>query len=76
MAAEYRVSGEKCRDRVRELREKVKTHDMTESEKLLLRRRITMLSAMARDAVAISKYLESYYERSCGKYVRCSRKGA
>jgi hypothetical protein len=61
MSAEYRESGEKCRCRVRELNTILSTEAMGETERLLLRRRVSILSTMARDAIAISRYLENYY---------------
>ena len=61
MSAEYRESGEKCRRRVRELNAILSTEVMGETERLLLRRRVSILSTMARDAIAISRYLENYY---------------
>ena len=61
MAAEYRMSGELCRTRIRELNEKLRTEKMCEMEKLRLRRRILLLETMLRDTMATAAYLENYY---------------
>ena len=61
MASEYRESGEKCRQRVKELNTILSTEVMGETERLLLRRRVSILSTMARDAIGISRYLDNYY---------------
>jgi len=61
MAKEYRESGEKCRSRVKELTTILETEYMSETERILMRRRVSVLSTMARDAIAISRYLENYY---------------
>ena len=62
MAEEYRISGEKCRKRLYELRRALCAQNLPEGEKYLLRRRITILDDMAREATAISKYLAHYYD--------------
>ena len=54
--------------------EKLKKEKMCEMDKLRLRRKIHMLSNMARDAIATSNYLENYYgdeknERKKAEYV-------
>ena len=36
---------------------------MSETECLILRRRITLVSAMARELIATSNYLAHYYDR-------------
>ena len=61
LAKEYRASGEACRLRAQQLTEMLVTEEMGEMEKMRLRRRICILMAMARDAIATSKYLENYY---------------
>lgn len=66
LAVEYRESGERCRRRVRELQDELDREAMGETERLLLRRRISVLSAMERDAIATSRYLEHYYGRNKG----------
>lgn len=74
LSGEYRKSGELCRVRAEELSEKLKKEKMCEMDKLRLRRKIHMLSNMARDAIATSNYLENYYgdeknERKKAEYV-------
>lgn len=74
LSGEYRESGELCRMRVQELEAKLKKEKLCETEKLRLRRKIYMLSTMARDAIATSRYLENYYgdeknERKEAEYV-------
>ena len=74
LSGEYRKSGERCRGRAEELGEKLKKEKMCEMDKLRLRRKIHMLSNMARDAIATSNYLENYYgdeknERKKAEYV-------
>lgn len=61
LAHEYRISGELCRRRVTELRQRMTEDVLSESEKLVLYRRITILSAMARDTIATSNQLARYY---------------
>ena len=63
LASLYRESGDKCRSRLAELEEKLESQPMSNTERLRLRREICLLSGMARDAIAISNYLENYYER-------------
>lgn len=68
LSVEYRASGEACRTRFKELKEELSTAELSENEKLKLRRRITILTAMSRDAIAISNYLANYYtggKRKC-----------
>lgn len=62
LAAEYRETGEKCRAAARELR-RGEQLPMSETECLILRRRITLVSAMARELIATSNYLAHYYDR-------------
>lgn len=64
LSVQYRDEGEKIRVRVRELREVV-DKPMSETERLALRRRIVILSSMAREAIATSNYLRHYYETEC-----------
>lgn len=77
LAKEYRASGEACRLRAQELSEVLLHEKMGEMEKMRLRRRICILNAMARDAIATSKYLENYYgddENGKQKHVREGRR--
>ena len=74
LSGEYRKSGEVCRTRADELEIRLKREKMCEMEKLRLRRKISMLTNMARDAIATSIYLENYYgvdknERKKAEYV-------
>ena len=62
LSKEYRSSGEKCKKRVNEISEKLGTGNLTDLERIVMKRRITMLSAMARDAIEISNRLANYYE--------------
>ncbi len=61
LAEQYRETSEKCRARLRELRERVKDGSIGETERLVLRRKCTILDGMARETAAISKYLANYY---------------
>lgn len=49
------------RCRISELRTRLRTEQLTESEKILLRRRICVLESMARDSRATGRYLKRYY---------------
>jgi len=62
LSVQYRESGEQIRARVRQLREEV-DQPMSETERLALRRRIVILSSMAREAIATSNYLRNYYTK-------------
>lgn len=62
LSVQYRESGEKIRVRVRQLKEEV-DKPMSETERLALRRRIIILTSMAREAIATSNYLRRYYEK-------------
>ena len=64
LAKEYRISGEMCRKRAKELNKIIKNRRLNESEKLMLRRRITILSAMARETIETANKLADYYGRS------------
>lgn len=61
LSAQYRESGEKCRRRVEELRLILETEPMSETERLILRRRIYIIAGMARQTIATSNYLKNYY---------------
>ena len=50
LAEEYRENGEACRIRADQLTQLLITEKLGEMEKLRLRRRICVLTAMARDA--------------------------
>ena len=61
LSVQYRESGEKCRRRVEELLLELRTQPMSETERLLLRRRIYILSTMAKQTIATGRYLGRYY---------------
>ena len=61
LAVEYRENGEKCRRRSSELDELLRCCELTEMQRLTLRRRMAIIDAMARDAIATSNYLRVYY---------------
>lgn len=67
LAVQYRESSEKCRRRQMELKSIMLTALMSETERLLLRRRIYMLGSMAREAMATSNYLKNYYGKRGGE---------
>lgn len=61
LAFEYMESSKKCRGRAAELRKLIEDENVCETDRLLLRRRCTILEGMARETAAISKYLANYY---------------
>ena len=61
MSKEYRKSGELCRGRVREIKAELERGNAKGGEKLVLQRRLTVLSAMARDTIELSNKLRRYY---------------
>ena len=63
LAGQYRDSSAACRLRVKTLRNELASTHGSETQKIRMRRRITILTEMARDASATAKYLESYYIR-------------
>jgi len=63
LEGQYRDSSAACRMRVSALRRELSTTMGSETQKIRLRRRITMLTEMARDANATARYLESYYAK-------------
>ncbi|MDO4750405.1 MAG: hypothetical protein Q4A39_06170 [Eubacteriales bacterium] len=50
-----------CRARWHELHERLKNEELRECDRLLLRRRLTILQAMADETHAIGQYLRDYY---------------
>jgi len=60
LSREYRESGEAVGRRARELEKRLSAGGLTQTEALELRRRIRLLSAMARDTIATSRYLRRY----------------
>ena len=69
LAEQYRNSGSVCRERARALRRMLAETPMSESDRLLLRRRCVILEDMAREAGYTARYLENYYRRckTCGR---------
>lgn len=63
LSEEYRASGQACKQRVRELEGKLTDPNITETQRLLLRRRMYILTTMARDAMATAGYLQNYYRK-------------
>lgn len=63
LSREYQISGQACKQRVRELEAALREPGVTETQRLILRRRITVLTGMARDAIATGRYLQNYYKR-------------
>ena len=63
LAREYRVTGEMCREKAALLRRELETSEMGETERMRARERLYMVETMARDAIATSNYLATYYER-------------
>ncbi|MEG1243114.1 MAG: hypothetical protein RSD32_09180 [Oscillospiraceae bacterium] len=63
LAAQYRVSGIACRNRLFELRHMLQREDFSMLDEFELRREITLLTAMSRDCIATSNYLKLYFER-------------
>ena len=62
LSAQYRESGEACKRRGNELGKRLKGKNLSEMEKLLLRRRITILNSMASDTLALANYMANYYK--------------
>ena len=77
LAGEYKAAGLRCRERAAELRVRLKTAPMTDSERIELRRRISVLDSMGREAMATGKYLAHYYEggSSDGQHFKKDRAG-
>lgn len=63
MSAEYKEISEKCREKLKVLRARANDPDITETERLILRRNCTLVESMARETRAVSKYLENYYRK-------------
>lgn len=65
LSKEYRECGEKCRAKLKELEREMASGGLTESQRLILRRKLTILADMARETLAISNYLKHYYRGEC-----------
>ncbi len=63
LAAQYRVSGLACKDKLCELKDRLENREFSAIEIYELKRNITMLTAMSRDCIAISNHLKAYSER-------------
>ncbi len=61
LGEEYQAAARALRERIRELRESTDESVLTETERVLLRRRLSTLITMARDASATGRYLKNYY---------------
>ena len=63
LSEQYRVSGIACRQRLQQLKAELDGDDLSFEEEIVLRRRITILTAMTRQCLETANYLEQYYER-------------
>ena len=63
LAAEYRVCGLACKDALKKLSVRLHSDDLRAEEAIEIRRRITLVTAMARECLATSNYLKKYDER-------------
>lgn len=61
LAEQYRETSAKCKAGLRVLKERVNDESIGETERLILRRKCTILEGMARETAAIAKYLGNYY---------------
>ena len=68
LSIEYRSIGETCRARLREQERALRCPGLSEAERALTRRRITLLTAIVREMIATSIYLERYYGRNVERY--------
>jgi len=63
LAAEYRVCGLACKEALKKLSVRLHSENLREEETIEIRRRITLVTAMARECLATSNYLKKYDER-------------
>ena len=61
LGEEYQAAARALRERIRALRESTDESVLTETERVLLRRRLSTLITMARDTAATGRYLKNYY---------------
>ena len=61
LSAEYRQISAKCREKLKLLRAQADNPEISETDRLVLRRNCTILESMARETGATAKYLENYY---------------
>lgn len=76
LSKQYRESGELCRRRALELTDFMRSTNQPESQKLVLQRRISVITTMARDAIATSNMLARYYDGSGGNKSGSEYKGS
>ncbi len=62
LSESYAHSSRLCRERAAELNRQVQDPGISETERLLMRRRICILLGMARETGGISRYLHTYYQ--------------
>ena len=67
LGEEYQAAARALRERIRQLRKQADEAVLTETERVLLCRRISTLISMARDTASTGRYLKNYY----GKDDRC-----
>jgi hypothetical protein len=63
LSMQYRISGLACKSKLSQLKTELGKENLPMSEELLLRREITLLTAMARECIETSLYLQHYFER-------------
>ena len=61
LSLQYRETGERCRRLLAAQRKELAREDITEAQRQLIRRRITMLTAMLRENIELAIRLEKYY---------------
>ncbi len=61
LSLEYRESGLVCKARADKLKPLLRAPELCEMERLRLRRRIYILEAMGKEAMATANYLKNYY---------------
>lgn len=66
LSKEYRISGEKCRMRAKQLRKTLQDPNLSETDKWILRRRLTVIAAMERETIETSNFLKNYYRGANG----------
>ena len=61
LSLQCRETGERCRALLAEMRKTLEREDISEAQRQLVRRRITMLTAMLRENIELAIRLEKYY---------------
>ena len=64
LSVQYRAIGELCRAALRQQQRTLQAPGLSEAERALARRRVTLLTAIVRESIATSIYLERYYGRN------------